>query len=188
MLIPIIVSFMVPGYSSISQHISELALLGYPVAAAQRITAIVTGVSILAFCVGLTLSAPRTFRFTAVTAALFAISMVSNGIFTMRTPLHGLYGLGLFMALVPAFFVAELPWRQGRTAVVSLSLAVAVFNMSYEWLIVSGFDPPGFRGLTQRVATIVIFGWYSVAAFVVGQAQSSHSLMAQTTVGSGIKR
>jgi hypothetical protein len=173
MLIAILIAFAVPGYSSVAQHISELALLNHPAAATQRITAVVTGVSILGFGLGLVLLAPRTFRFTSVTAALFAISMMSNGIFTMRTPLHGLYGLGLFMALVPAFLATEFPWREGRIALVRLSLAVALFNMSYEWLIVSEFDPPGFRGLTQRVATLVIFGWYSIAAFMVVRAQSA---------------
>jgi hypothetical membrane protein len=184
MLVAILIAFTVPGYSSISQHISEFALLVHPIAAVQRISAIVTGVSVLVFGVGLVMLAPRAFRFTSVAAALFAISMMSNGIFTMRTPLHGLYGLGLFMALVPAFFAVEFPWREGRTALSTLSMAAALFNMSYEWLIVSGFDPPGFRGLTQRVATIVIFGWYSVAALAVGRAHAA-SCRSELTAGAG---
>jgi len=51
----ILIAFTVPGYSSISQHISELALLLHPIAAVQRISAIVTGVSVLVFGVGLVL-------------------------------------------------------------------------------------------------------------------------------------
>lgn len=185
MLVSILIAFTAPGYSSISQHISEFALLDHPIAAVQRISAIVTGVSILVFAVGLLMLAPRAFRFTNIAAGLFAISMMSNGIFTMRTPLHGLYGLGLFMPLVPAFFAAEYPWREGRKVLSSLSMAAALFNMSYEWLIVSGFDPPGFRGLTQRVATIVIFGWYSVAAFAVGRAQPASRRSELTAVTGG---
>ena len=49
MLVPILIAFSLPGYSSISQHISEVAMLDHPIAPIQRIAAVVTGISILLF-------------------------------------------------------------------------------------------------------------------------------------------
>jgi hypothetical protein len=59
MLAPIFIAFFVPGYSSLSQHISETAILDHPIAPIQRIAAFVTGVSILLFGIGVYLSPQR---------------------------------------------------------------------------------------------------------------------------------
>lgn len=176
MLIPIFIASTLPGYSSISQHISEVALLDHPIAMIQRICAIAAGISILLFGIGLVLVFPRTFGFTVAAVSAFAVSMVSNGVFVMGSPLHGLYGLGLFMALAPAFFAAEFPRRGHHHAIVTLSMAAAVFNLGYMWLILSGFDPDAYRGLTQRLATIVIFGWYAFAGRAVLREASMHQM------------
>jgi hypothetical protein len=167
MLIPVVIAFTLPGYSSIEQHISAVALLDHPIAAIQRAAAIANGVAVLAFGVGLVLAAPRTFRFTALAATAVAASMISNGVVVMGSPLHGLYGLGLFMALVPALFAAELPseWRTRRLA--HLSMACAVFNLVYLWLLFSDLDPAAVRGLTQRIAIVITWGWYAVAGSAV---------------------
>lgn len=165
MLIPILIAFALPGYSSISQHISEVALVDHPIAIIQRSAALVSGVSIFLFGLGAFVGSGKRFGFTALAAALFGVSMISNGIFVMGSPLHGLYGLGLFMALVPAFFAAEFRNALGAHPICKLSMASAAFNLFYLWLILSGFDPEEFRGLTQRIATVAIFGWYSLAAY-----------------------
>lgn len=176
MLAPIVAATGVPGYDSIAQHISEVALLDHPLAWVQRIAAAVTGVSILLFGLGALLWTPRRLGFTAFAAWAFGASMLSNGVFVMGSPLHGLYGLGLFMVLVPACFAAELP-DNGNRAVKTWSLLVSTFSMIYMWLMLSGFDPPGFRGITQRVATLVIFGWYSMAGYwLIVRAKPNHGL------------
>lgn len=165
MLLPILMAFALPGYSSISQHISEVALLDHPIAIVQRGAAMVTGLSILLFGIGLVLLAPGNFRFTAVAATAFAASMISNGIVVMGSPLHGLYGLGLFMVLVPAFFAVEFPQEWGRRRIRNLSMLAALLNLVYMWLMISGLDPAKFTGLTQRIATLIIFGWYAFASY-----------------------
>lgn len=166
MLVPMLMAFALPGYSSISQHLSELEMLQHPIAAITRVASIVSGVSIVLFALGLVLHAPRRFGFTATCASLAGAAMISNGAFVMGNPLHGLYGLALFMALVPACFAAE----QGPDPKLTrLSLAAAVVTMVYFWLQFSGLDPHGFRGLTQRMAVVVMFGWYSVAAYVLSR-------------------
>jgi hypothetical protein len=175
MLVPILIAFTLPGYSSLSQHISEVALLDHPIALIQRLAALAAGISILLFSLGLFLWPIRGFGFSAFAAALFGASMISNGVFVMGSPLHGLYGMGLFMALVPAFFAAELRGALGAHPICKVSMAVAVFNLFYLWLMLSGFDPQEFRGMTQRAATVVIFGWYSLAAYSLAGGQRSVS-------------
>jgi hypothetical membrane protein len=161
MLVPILIAFFLPGYSSISQHISEVALLDHPVALIQRVAAAVTGTSIAMF--GAWLFLAKGSKYTAIAAVVFGASMISNGIFVMGSPLHGLYGLGFFMVLVPAFFAAEI--APAGSSLRNISMLVALVIMLYLWLMLSGFDPHAFRGLTQRVATLIIFGWYAVASY-----------------------
>lgn len=164
MLVPILIAFTLPGYSSVSQHISEAALLDHPIAPIQRAAAFITGVSVILFGLGLYITNQRRFVFTLIAALLFGASMISNGIFVMGSPLHGLYGLGLFMALVPAFFAAEARGKVSSN-IMTLSLASALLSLGYLWLMLAGLDPDGYEGLTQRISTVVIFGWYSIAAY-----------------------
>lgn len=65
MLMPIAIALFLPGYSSVSQHISEVALLDHPVATIQRVAAGIAGVSLCLFSVGL-LTAHAKAPFTAL--------------------------------------------------------------------------------------------------------------------------
>ena len=166
MLAPVIASWFVPGYSSVSQHMSELEMLGGPVAAITRVAAIVSGASIVLFAFGL-LGYSRRYAFTALASVVFGLSMISNGIFVMGSPLHGLFGIGLISVLSPAFFVAESQsmGMEPRTKV--WFLAAALLTLLYMWLMFAGLDPLPYHGLTQRLAVIVMFGWYSLASFAL---------------------
>jgi hypothetical protein len=173
MLIPILLAFTLPGYSSVSQHISETELLHHPIAPIQRLCAGLTGVSIILFGLGAVLIFGRRFLFTAIAALLFGASMISNGVTVMGSPWHGLYGLGLFMSLVPAFFASEARGVIRDNRVIQISLACALFNLAYMWLMIAGLDPPAYKGVTQRIATVVIMGWYTLAAYALAKAAAA---------------
>jgi hypothetical protein len=162
MLIPMMVGFFVPGYSSVSQHMSELELLSPGIAMACRDGGVVAGGSIIGFAIALLLHNASRYPFTALTAAIFGISMVSNGVFVMGSPLHGLFAIGLAVILCPAFFAAER--RDGRN---TLSLVVAFLVLVYMWALMTGLDPAATKGLTQRLITIPMFGWFGYASWVV---------------------
>lgn len=174
MLIPALLALGLPHYSSMSQHVSELQLLDHPIATVMRIAPIICGVSILLFGVGAYLTAPTRFAFTALTSAAVAANFISSGIFASGSPLHGLYGVGFFIPLVPACFAAESGLSR---KVLHVSLGIAVVSMAYLWLNMSGLDP--FRGLTQRIAIVVIMGWYSFASYhllrAIGSSESAAS-------------
>jgi hypothetical protein len=167
MLVPITIGVLVPGYSVVSQQMSELEMYASFANILSRVAAILTGLSIAVF--GLALL-PRGYRFTPVAAVLFGASMVSNGVVTMGSPWHGLYGIGLFDILVPAFFAAELREPGGSRTMSQLSMAVAIVCLLYSWMMLVRLDPAGFQGLTQRVFSIIVFGWYCFAGLTAGRA------------------
>jgi len=162
MLVAMLTGVLLPEYSSISQHISEMTVLNHPAALITRSAAVVTGASILAFSLGLILSTSSRFAFTAIAATIGGLAMMSGGIFVMGNPLHGLYALALFNALVPVFFAAELGQNQ---TILKLSMAASLITLIYFWLQIANLDPHGFHGLTQRIAIVVMFGWYSIAGY-----------------------
>lgn len=47
--------------------------------------------------------------------------------------------------------------------------AISLLGMAYLWLMMSGFDPLPYRGLTQRIALLPAFGWYAFAALALRQ-------------------
>lgn len=165
MLVPILIALSIPGYSSIAQHISEAALLDHPIALIQRIAAIVAGLSVLMFGVGMLGTSSGPMPFTAMIAIITGVSLASNGVFVMGSPLHGLYGVGGFsLMLVPAFFAAEIRQAPGNQALRRVSLAVALLSVAYIWSMMVRVELPEYRGLVQRIFTVVYFGWYALAA------------------------
>lgn len=162
MLALIAFAFTVPGYHPLSQHLSELGLMPGLPAKAVQVGAVVSGSAIIVFSLAL-LAQSRRFALTVLTSTLFGVSMVSNGVFTTGSPLHGLYGIGIFSILTPLLFLAELG-PAASTRMAWIARAISLLGMAYLWLMLSGFDPEPYRGLTQRIALLPAFGWYTFAA------------------------
>nr|AAK28586.1 hypothetical protein [uncultured bacterium] len=162
-----LVGLTVSGYSSISQQLSELGPLGGYPSVFESVLAVIVGASIIIFSLALVRHPSGEFAFTVFTSLLFGISMLCNGIFPMGSPLHGLYGIGFFSVLTPVLFVAELHPSKRTKAISAVSKCVAVITLFYLWLTITRFDPNGFHGLTQRLAVIPMFGWYSYASYML---------------------
>lgn len=162
MLALIAFALTVPGYHSLSQHLSELGLLPGLPARAVLIAPSISGVSILIFSLSL-LAQGRRFALTALTSTLFGVAMLSNGLFTTGSPLHGLYGIGIFSVLTPLLYLVELG-PQASPRIRWVSCWTSLLGMAYLWMMVTGIDPPDYRGLSQRLALLPAFGWYTFAA------------------------
>lgn len=163
MLLPIIAGFFADDYNPVSQHMSELELRGDLIAWAVRIGAITAGTSLSLFALGcLRLNA----YFSSLTSLLFGIAMISNGVFIIGSPLHGMYGLALFLVLVPGFFLAELPDYSSKAWFRPVSLLFALISLVFMWLLLVGLEPAEIRGLTQRLSVIFFFGWYGIVALL----------------------
>jgi len=189
MLVPILLAFFEPGYSSISQHISDVALLDSPIAMIQRCAVIVTGASILLFGIGAFRLSEKRMWWTTAVAVIAGISLASNGVWVETSPLHGLYGLGgISMFILPAFFAAEIEQTESNRPLKQVSLLVSAVSLAYLWLMMSGFDPSAYRGLTQRLATVIYFGWYSFACYwLLYRDSAASSAHAASPVGSPAK-
>lgn len=162
MLLLMGVGLAVPGYDSVAQHLSELGLLPGLPARMEQLAGLLSGGSILLFSAAL-LADGRRFACTALTSSLFGLSMVCNGLFPMGSPLHGLYGIGFFVVLVPLFFLLELgPVASARIR--WASRLASLLTLAYLWSMLAGLDPLPYHGLTQRLAVIPMFGWYTLAA------------------------
>jgi hypothetical protein len=177
MLALMLVGFTVHGYSSTSQQMSELGLLaGYP-AAFESVLAIIVGASVIVFGLGLIGHPSGRFAFTAGTSIVFGVSMLSNGIFTMGSPLHGMYAIGFSVILTPVLFVAELHTSQQTQTTRIVSMWVAVITLLYFWATITRFDPKGFHGLTQRLSVIIMFGWFSYASYTLSHSKTKDGVV-----------
>ena len=168
--VPVLVAgFLVPGYDPIGQHASEITLTGSALArAVVNVGAITTGLSCLALALGILLRS-RNHYGSSILVALFGVSMVSNGVYPMGTALHGLYGMGLTLLILP--FVACYEWKNEildkRFFTISLIAGCVIFV--YMWSMLVGVDPAAYRGATQRIASVFIFGWIAYWAYVLNR-------------------
>ena len=161
---------LTPGYSGVSQHASELLAAGGAGALCLRVAALGSGVALLAFAAGLWSASARAVPVGAAAWLVFGLSMASNGLWPMGSPMHGLYAAGVVNLVAPGLAHLEvsrlLPgrWAYGLTA------AVSVCGVAYLWLNLTGHDPGAFRGLTQRVFSSINAAWpFGVAAAVLAR-------------------
>ncbi|MEM1381904.1 MAG: DUF998 domain-containing protein [Pseudomonadota bacterium] len=159
MTLMVVLSLFDPRHDPFTQHMSEIIDGSWWSAIAIRVLPTLAGLSIFIFGLG---SWGKRGFWTGLTSVLFGAAMMSNGIIPTGSPWHGLYGLAVFSILVPACFAAEFPQGSGSRW---LSLAVAFAGLVYLWgMALVGLDPPEYRGVTQRVFSLIAFGWFAFAS------------------------
>jgi len=156
---------MVDDYDWVKQHGSEITVTDFTQAKLMiNSGAIATGISCLLLSIGILVSFKR-FYLTSVLLAIFGISMVSNGVFPMGTLMHGLYGIGLSLMILPFVACYELKNSEINSRFFNTSLIAGFVIFVYLWAMLIGLDPANYRGLTQRIASVFIFGWIAYLAF-----------------------
>jgi len=156
-----------PGYSAVSQHVSELTLKpGLPHLVAN-IGALGCGAGFCLFAVGLWQATQKIVSFGAIAWFIFGLSILSNGIWPMGGPMHGLYGIGLISVLAPALSFIELQAPKKMTSMYFVTVFVSLSSLFYIWLILSGLDPAHAKGLTQRVFSSINSLWPAVTAMIL---------------------
>ena len=156
-----------PGYSAVSQHVSELTLKpGLPHLIAN-IGALGCGAGFCLFAIGLWQATEKIVSFGAIAWFVFGVSILSNGIWPMGEPMHGLYGIGLVSVLAPALSFIELQLREDTRAMYLVTVFVSLSSLLYVWLILTGLDPAHAKGLTQRVFSSINSLWPAVTVMIL---------------------
>jgi Protein of unknown function (DUF998) len=165
LLLVTIGGWLVPGYSSIAQQASELTLIGGAPRIAVDLAAIGVGIFLAIFAVGLWRASGKPIAFGALAWILFGLSMASNGIWIMGSPMHGAYGLGLIVMVAPALSMVEIGGMAEDDRTYWITGIVSFIGIFYFWLNTLGYDPVHYRGLTQRIYASLTLLWPAWAAY-----------------------
>jgi hypothetical membrane protein len=165
-----IAGLFAPGYNGLAQHASELSLVKGPAQIIFSCVAIIWGACFIAFGAGLFRLNPRR-SVGAICWMLFGVAMCSNGVWPMGSPMHGLYALPLVSLIAPTLALAESDWLRSFKGMWLVTVLVGLCGIFYLWLNLLGFDPQGFRGLTQRLFSSINSFWPAYVAWQLWRAK-----------------
>ena len=151
--------WLAADYSPLADHASALGRRAAPVSSLVNIGFWLSGTAFIIFAIGLWARTKKLVCWGAICWGAFGASMISNGIWPMGTPMHGLYALGLVSIIAPAISALELEPLRDDKLIVGYTVFASLAAVFYLWLNLTGNDPAQFRGLTQRVFSSVNALW-----------------------------
>ena len=153
-------------YSHVGQHASELGINSSKIAVLIfQLGIMLTSVSLFFLALGLKLNYKGRFNLSSIMISAFGITFVFGAVFPITSPWHGLFGFGLFIMMLPFVFLYELNQLIAGKFLYRISLAAGLLMFIYLWAVVARLDPVDYRGLTQRLFGIVVFGWFSFISY-----------------------
>ncbi len=164
LLLSTVAGFLATDYNPIASHVSVMTLKDDTAHIIANMAALSSGIALVLFGAGIWGVSQRTFSVGAFGWILFGISMIANGIWPMGGPMHGLYIIGIFSILAPALSLLDIQDDEMRTRLHSLTAFVSFAGILYLWLLLNGFDPEGYSGLTQRIFGSINYLWPLVFA------------------------
>jgi hypothetical protein len=159
--------FFVPGFNPYAQPISAVGLEAPAFAYTHRGADIIIGLSMCLFGLGLFLWSSRKTLVSLVLIVLLGASFISAGIWTMQSRLHLLYNLSIVVILVPVVAALELKPLISSRQFEAISIIASLVHVLMFWCILAGFIPSEIDGLVQRLWTVVVMGWFGIAAHMV---------------------
>ena len=156
-----------PGYDSIRQQVSELALRGGLPELFEQIGGLGVGLAFVLFAIGLWMASDRKLAIGALAWLVFGVAMMSNGIWRMGSPLHGLYTIGVINLIAPALSCLDSAALRNHRMAYAVTAFVSIAGVVYLWLNLLGLDPQDFKGLTQRVFSSINSLWPFAAALLL---------------------
>lgn len=153
-----------PDYHWVSQQVSELGPLGGMPEVFEQIAGLGTGLFFILFAIGLWRESDRPFALGALAWMVFGIAMLSNGIWRMGGPMHGLYAVGIINLIAPAMACLDSERLRSDRGFYAITAICSLAGVLYLWLNLLGFDPEGYRGLTQRLFSSINSLWPLMAA------------------------
>ena len=160
-------------YSWVAQPARELTLIPGAPRAMLGVAAIGSGLSVIAFSIGLWRESRASFSWGALAWLWYGVTMISNGLWPMTNDLHGLYATGVTVYVAPGLALAESRWLQGQPAAYAVTGVVSVSAVLSLWLGMSGMSPEGYLGVMQRVIYVFRALWPAWVAWVVWREMRS---------------
>jgi len=162
----IISGFFANEYSHLGQHASELGINSSKSAVILFQAGIVlTSISLFLLALGLLLNFKNRFLITSILVFAFGVTFIFGAIYPINSPWHGFYGFGLFIMILPFVFLYEFNNLINNITIHRISIVTGFLMFFYLWLMISRLDPINYRGLTQRLFGIVVFGWFSYISY-----------------------
>lgn len=159
LFITTLAGFFAVDYNPIALHVSMMTLQEGMAHLLVNIAALTSGAAIIIFGAGIWLVSNRAFSGGALCWVFFGIAMIANGIWPTGSPMHGLYIIGIFNILAPALSLLDIWDETLRNKLHGMTVFVSLSSVLYLWLLLNGFDPEGYSGLSQRVFGSINFLW-----------------------------
>jgi len=167
LILATIAGLITPGYSPIESHVSVMTLEEGASLWITNSAALISGAALLLFGAGIWVASGRVLSGGGLCWTMFGIAMLGNGIWPMGDPMHGVYAMGIVNILGPALSLLECRDETVRHRMIGLTVFCSLAGIFYLWLLVLGFDPEGYSGLTQRIFGSINFLWPLVFAYMM---------------------
>lgn len=162
----VLASLFASDYSHFGQHASELGINANKTAVVLfQIGIVLTSLSLFSLALGMHLNFKKKFPLSSILIFMFGVTFIFGALFPIGSPWHGLYGIGLFVMLIPFIFLYESKDILKSKQVKNISLLAGFLMFIYLWMMIARLDPIAYRGLTQRLFGIVVFGWIAYVAY-----------------------
>ncbi len=160
------------AYSHLGQHASELGINSIKSAVILFKTGIIlTSLSLFLLAIGLWMSYRNKYLLTGILIFAFGVTFVFGAIYPIGSPWHGFYGFGLFIMILPFVFLYESRGLLHKKLFERLSVVAGLLMFLYLWSVIAGLDPVNYRGLTQRLFGVVVFGWFAMLSNYLSRTQ-----------------
>lgn len=170
LIISTLAGFLAVDYNPIASHVSVMTLQDGIAHVMVNIAALLAGAALIMFGVGVWMTSRRVFSGGGLCWVIFGVSMIANGIWPMGGPMHGLYIIGIFNILAPALTLLDIRDEALRERMHTVTIFVSLSGVFYLWMMLNGFDPEGYSGLTQRLFGSINYLWPLVLALKFGKA------------------
>lgn len=164
LLLSTVAGFLATDYNPISSHVSVMTLQNGIAHTIANTAALISGMSLILFGIGVWYVSKRIFSAGAICWIIFGISMLANGIWPMGSPMHGLYIIGIFNILAPALSLLDVRNTALQQRLHGITVFCSLAGILYVWILLNGFDPEAYSGLTQRIFGSINFLWPLVFA------------------------
>lgn len=156
---------LVANYSPIESHVSVMTLQDGIPHTLVNIAALIAGVSLIAFSIGVWRLSGRMISVGALCIAVSGVAMIGNGMWPMGSPMHGIYIIGIFKIIAPALCLLDIRDEELRRRLYAVTVIISVTGMLYLWLNLTGFEPEGYSGLSQRIFGSISYAWPFLFAY-----------------------